>query len=107
MAEQKKTETAPGPFPLSEPIVCDQLFDKRAMGFLWGKRDELDKAQVNMMDAMFKGKRKSDLQGVFTSKYTLATTSIGKKGYGRVNGSLGFVGADGEGDPRHSLWKVL
>jgi hypothetical protein len=84
-------ETAPGPFPLSEPIVCEQLFDKRAMGFLWGKRDELDTAQVHMMDAMFKGKRKSDLQGVFTSKYTLANTSIGKKGYGRLIGSLGSL----------------
>lgn len=82
---------APGPFPLTDPIICEQLFNKKAMGFLWSKRDELDKAQVAMMDAMFKGKRKGDLQGVFHSKYTLATTAIGKKGYGRLNGSLGSL----------------
>ena len=83
---------APGPFPLTEPIVCEQLFNKKAMGFLWSNRNDLDKAQVGMIDAMFKGNRKGDLQkGIFHSKYTLATTAIGKKGYGRLNGSLGSL----------------
>jgi len=82
---------APGPFPQSEPIECEQLFSKKAMGFLWSKRTELDTAQVKMLDALFKGKRKGTLQGSFTSKYAPTTTSISKRGYGRLVGSLGSL----------------
>ena len=78
-------------FPLEAPIVCEQVFSKKSMGFLWSMRNELDQGQIPHLDAMFKGKRKGNIQGCFTSTYKLANSAIGRLGYGRLYGSKGSM----------------
>lgn len=78
-------------YPLEASIVCEQVFSKKSMGYLWSVRDELDQGQVPHLDAMFKGGRKGDIRGRFTSTYKLANSAIGRLGYGRLYGSKGSM----------------
>lgn len=75
----------------SEPIVCEQVFSKNALGFLWSKRDELDPGQASLLDSLYKGRKKGSIEGSFISEYRLPATGAGKLGFGRLYGTKGSM----------------
>ncbi len=78
-------------YPLEAPIVCEQIYSRKTMGYLWNMRSELDGTQVTYLDSLFKGKRKGVIRCSFTSEYKLPNTPIGRLGYGRIYGHRGSM----------------
>jgi hypothetical protein len=70
-------------------VTTSMVYGRRAMGFLWERRDNLDPGQVALLDALYKNKKKGTLECVFQSKYKLSRSNAGKLGYGRLYGSKG------------------
>lgn len=72
-----------------EPIVCEQLFSRKSIGFLWAKRNELDPGQSEIINTIYNGRKKGSIEGIFRVEYRLPKTVIGRLGYGRCYGTKG------------------
>jgi hypothetical protein len=72
-------------------VKTTQVFSKRALGFLWAKRNDLDPGQVKILEALYNNRKKTSLQGSQTILYKLATTNAAKLGYGRLYGQKGSL----------------
>jgi hypothetical protein len=67
-----------------------QLWDKRAMGYLWAGRKHYDPTQITHLDALFKNRKKCK-NGQTVVKYALTNDKVGQLGYGRLYGSIGSL----------------
>ena len=75
-------------------ITTTMNYSRRAMGYLWDRRTELDPQQVGILETLYNGrKKKASLSEAasFTSTYKLSTSKAGKLGYGRLWGSKGSL----------------
>ena len=73
----------------NEPIICEQVFSRKSLGFLWAKRDELDPGVASILDSLYKNRRKGSVDGSSRITYSLPKTGAGKLGFGRMYGSKG------------------
>jgi hypothetical protein len=73
----------------SMEIVCEQLFNKRALGYLWSRRAELDAQQEKYITSLYNNRTKRKVEGSRSVTYKLSNTSAGLLGYGRLYGSIG------------------
>ena len=80
----------PGPL-LTEPMKLTQMFSRRAVGYLWDKRKDLDPGQVKILDSLYNNRRKGALICQQEITYNLAKSDIGQLGYGRLYGSKGSL----------------
>lgn len=74
-----------------EPVIVEQLFSRKALGFLWAKRDKLDPGQTSILDALYLGRKKGIIDGRIRVEYKLPKTSVGKLGFGRCYGTKGSL----------------
>lgn len=75
----------------SEPIICEQVFSRKSLGYLWKKRDELDPGQASILDALYKNRKRGTIEGSVRVEYHLPKTGAGKLGYGRMYGTKGSL----------------
>ena len=69
-----------------------QLFNRRAIGYLWDKKAELDPCQVEIINTIYNNKKKVDNKlgaAMQTITYKLSNKNGGKLGYGRLYGNKG------------------
>lgn len=93
-AEQprKKSDAAASVFCGSEmnlEFECEQLFNKRALGYLWSRRAELDPQQEKYITSLYNNRTKRKIEGSRPVTYKLSKTLVGALGYGRLFGSIG------------------
>lgn len=74
-----------------DDITTTQVFSKKALGFLWAKREELDPGQVAILQSLYNNRKKSSITGIQTITYKLSKTKAGKLGYGRLYGQKGSL----------------
>ena len=74
---------------MNSPIDTTQLFSRKAIGYLWSKREELDPGQVSIINSIYNNKKKGVVQGSQHIKYDLSRAKPGKLGYGRLYGQKG------------------
>ena len=69
-----------------------QKFNRKAMGYLWKKRGELDATQASLLDSLYKkvSKRKTAVCESEIS-YALSKSKVGELGYGRYYGQKGSL----------------
>jgi hypothetical protein len=72
-------------------ITTVQKFSRRAVGFLWNKRNELDPGQVSIINALYNNRKKGDIEGQQTIQYKLSRSAAGALGYGRYYGTKGSL----------------
>ena len=70
-------------------FTTTQLFNRRAVGYLWDKRGEIDPGQVSIVSSIYNNRKKGTLTGCQEITYRLGRSSAGKLGYGRLYGSKG------------------
>jgi hypothetical protein len=68
-----------------------QMFSKRGLGFLWGKRDELDPGQVSILQTIYNSRKKGSITGYQDIIYKYSKSNAGKLGYGRLYGQKGSL----------------
>ena len=69
-----------------------QLFNRRAIGYLWDKKAELDPGQVEIINTIYNNKKKVESKlgaAMQTITYKLSNKNGGKLGYGRLYGNKG------------------
>lgn len=76
---------------LDREVKTTQRFSRRGIGYLWGKREELDPSQVPIIDSIYKNRKKGQLDGEQVITYKLARSKAGKLGYGRLFGQKGAL----------------
>jgi hypothetical protein len=71
-------------------FTVSQLFNRRSIGYLWSKKDDLDPGQVSIINSIYNNKKKGSI-GVAEQSitYKLSNKGAGKLGYGRLYGSKG------------------
>lgn len=74
-----------------EQIVCNQLFSRRGLGFLWSKRTEIDPGQEKIINSLYNNRKKGQIEGQQTITYKLSNKKAGKLGYGRFYGTIGSL----------------
>ena len=74
-----------------ETIVCEQVFSRSSLGFLWAKRDQLDPQQRSILDSLYMGRKKGSIDGVLKVEYRLPKTGVGRLGFGRCYGTKGSM----------------
>lgn len=72
-------------------VVCEQKFSRRGLGYLWGRRTELDPGQESIINSLYNNRKKGSLEGHQTITYKPASTKAGKLGFGRLYGSKGSL----------------
>jgi hypothetical protein len=72
-------------------ITTSMVYSRRAMGFLWERRTQLDPSQVALLEALYAKKKKGSLECSFQSIYKLSRSNAGRLGYGRLYGSKGSI----------------
>lgn len=72
-------------------ITTTMTYSRRAMGYLWDRRTELDPQQVAILESLYNNRKKGSLECSFTSKYKHSVSKAGKLGYGRLFGSKGSL----------------
>lgn len=78
----------PSPVP---PITLTQAFSRRAVGYLWGLRKELDPGQVANLNALFNNRQRGRLAGEQSITYRLSKSKAGELGWGRLYGDRGSL----------------
>lgn len=69
-----------------------QVFNRKTMGLLWGKRKELEDGQADYIDCLYKStKKKGTSRCESAIEYKLSSSNVGKLGYGRYYGSKGSM----------------
>lgn len=79
------------PLLLTKTITLIQKFSRRAVGFLWDNRKNIDPGQVKILNALFNNRKKGALICEQSITYTLSKSDIGKLGWGRIYGSRGSL----------------
>lgn len=74
-----------------DPIICEQIFSRSSLGFLWAKRDQLDPGQRSILDSLYMGRKKGSIDGVLKVEYRLPKTGVGRLGFGRCYGTKGSM----------------
>jgi hypothetical protein len=72
-------------------IKLEQRFNRRALGFLWAKRSELDPGQESIINSLYKNRKKGEVEGCQVVTYKLSSSKAGKLGYGRLYGTKGAL----------------
>jgi len=75
--------------PYDFVVKCEQVFSRRSVGFIWGKRNELDAGQMAIVKALYDNRKKGSIDGSHRVEYKLARSGAGKLGYGRLYGTKG------------------
>ena len=70
-------------------IVCEQLFSKRALGYLWSRRAELDAQQEKYITSLYNNRAMRKVEGSHTVTYKLSNKRAGRLQYGLLYGSIG------------------
>jgi len=71
-------------------ITTTQICNRRAIGYLWDKRNQLDPGQFEILKAIYKNKKKTgQLHAAQVVSYRLSNEAAGKLGYGRLYGTKG------------------
>ena len=73
----------------SKIYTTEQLFNRKTMGALWAIRHKFNPGDAALLDALYKNKRKTSIQGKTTITYKLTANTAGRLGYGRYYGSRG------------------
>jgi hypothetical protein len=68
-----------------------QIFSRRGLGFLWGKRTELDPGQVSILQSLYNNRKKASITGIQKITYKLSKSKAGQLGYGRLYGQKGSL----------------
>jgi len=55
-----------------------QKFSRRGLGFLWGKRTELDPGQVAILQSLYNNRKKGSLTGIQKITYKLSKSKAGR-----------------------------
>lgn len=76
---------------LDREVKTTQKFNRRGIGYLWTRRDELDPSQVPIIDSIYKNRKKGKLEGEQVITYKLARSKAGQLGYGRLFGQKGSL----------------
>lgn len=79
----------PSSIPLT--ITTKQVFSKRALGYLWSKREELDPGQVSILNSMYNNRKRGQIEGTQVITYKLSKSLAGRLGYGRLYGTIGSL----------------
>lgn len=72
-------------------IVCEQVFSRRSLGYVWSKRNEIDPGQMAIIKALYDNRKKGSIEGSVRVEYKLARGLVGKLGYGRLYGTRGSL----------------
>lgn len=72
-------------------IVCEQLFSRRGLGYLWEHRTELDPAQESILQSLWNNKKKASLTCQQSITYRLSSKRAGRLGFGRLYGTKGSL----------------
>jgi hypothetical protein len=67
----------------------EQQFNRRAIGYLWDKRAQLDPGQVSIINSIYNNKKKGSVAATQSITYKLSNTGAGKLGFGRLYGTKG------------------
>jgi hypothetical protein len=79
-------------FPSSEmSVMCEQVFNRKSLGYLWSKRNETDPGQLVIMKSLYDNRKKGSIEGSVRVEYKLARGVVGKLGYGRLYGTRGSL----------------
>jgi hypothetical protein len=73
---------------VDEPFKVTQPFGRRALGFLWNKRESLDPGQVELLNAIYKNKKQGKIDCEQEVTYSLKKTS---GAFGRFYGTKGSL----------------
>lgn len=66
-----------------------QIFNRRSIGYLWDKKEQLDPGQVSIINSIYNNKKKGSVVAKQTVTYKLSSKTAGKLGYGRLYGTKG------------------
>ena len=72
-------------------ITTEQVFSKKALGFLWSKRNEIDPGQVSILNSLYNNRKKGNIEGKQAITYKLSKSKAGQLGYGRLYGNKGSL----------------
>ena len=78
--------------PASEfSVVCEQVFSRKSLSFLWEKRNLLDAGQLSIVNSLYNNRKKGSVDGSVRVEYKLARGIPGKLGFGRLYGTKGSM----------------
>ena len=77
--------------PSEMSVMCEQVFNKRSLGYVWSKRNEIDPGQMVIIKALYDNRKKGSVEGSVRVEYKLARSMVGKLGYGRLYGTRGSL----------------
>jgi len=78
-------------FPSEMSVMCEQVFSRKSLGYVWSKRNEIDPGQMAIISALYNNRRKGSIEGSVRVEYKLARSVVGKLGYGRLYGTRGSL----------------
>ena len=77
--------------PSEMSVMCEQVFSKHSLGYIWKKRNEIDPGQMVIIKALYDNRKKGSIEGSVRVEYKLARGVVGKMGYGRLYGTRGSM----------------
>ena len=72
-------------------IKLEQFYCKKALGYLWSKRAELDPSQEAIIKSLWNNRQKRSAEGKQVITYKPSISKAGKLGWGRLYGSIGSL----------------
>jgi len=72
-------------------VMCEQVFNKNSLGYIWKRRNEIDPGQMAIIKALYDNRKKGSIEGSVRVEYKLGRGIIGKLGYGRLYGTRGSM----------------
>ena len=72
-------------------VMCEQVFSRKSLGYIWSKRNEIDPGQMAIIGALYNNRKKGSIKGSVRVEYKLARSIVGKLGYGRLYGTRGSL----------------
>jgi hypothetical protein len=72
-------------------VMCEQVFSRKSLGYVWSKRNEIDPGQMVIIGALYNNRKKGSIEGSVCVEYKLARGLVGKLGYGRLYGTRGSL----------------
>ena len=72
-------------------VVCEQIFSKKSLSFLWENRNKLDAGQLSIVNSLYNNRKKGSMEGSVRVEYKLARSVPGKLGFGRLYGTKGSM----------------
>jgi len=72
-------------------VSCEQIFSRKSLGVIWGKRNEIDASQLPIVKALYDNRKRGSIEGSVCIEYRLKASVPGKMGYGRLYGTRGSL----------------